>query len=351
MSDPGSGPAGGKVSPPGAYIAGIEYELPAKILGNVELEAAYPNWLMAQVTRHTGVHERRIAAADETALDLGERAATRLLDRLRVDPSEIDALIFCTETPDHIMPPNSCLLQDRLGLRKTTAAFDFTLACSGFVYGLFLAHSLIAAGMKSVLLVTGDTYSKLIYPDDRGTRTLFGDGAAATLIRAGRSRIGPFDLGTDGSRSGCFVVPAGGARQPRSGETANVAIDRHGNRNTAEHIHMAGAEVLEFVKAEVPQSVHAVLARAEVTIADLDLVIFHQASQLSLDFLTRKLEIPAEKVFNNIALLGNTVSSSIPIALRDAEVQGRLNSRTRCLLVGFGVGVSWGACLVDGVGQ
>lgn len=332
----------------GARIAGIEYVLPERRLTNDELDRAHPSWNMPDVVKRMGVDTRFIARPDETALDLGERAARLLLERTG-DPGRIGALIFCTQTPDHLMPPNACLLQARLGLPTSVMAFDLTLACSGYVYGLALADSLIAsAAYESVLLVTGDTYSRLISPEDRATVALFGDGAAATLLcHDTRDGLGPFVLGTDGSRGQSFIVPAGGARQARTEGTALVTEDRSGNRRSLEHIYMDGQAILAFVKRVVPRNILDVLERAGCAPTEVDLVVLHQASQMTSEYLQQALPFPKDRYFGNLAGIGNTVSSSIPICLRDAERAGRLRRGQRVLLAGFGVGLSWGACLVE----
>ncbi len=330
-----------------ARIAGIDYALPERALRNDELSAAHPAWKLEEVAKRTGVLERRIASAEQTALDLGEVASRQLLDRLGVPPSEVEALVFCTQTPDHLMPPNACLLQSRLGLSMSTIAFDITLACSGFVYGLMIAKSLIeSGGSRNVLLVTGDTYSRLINPGDRATVSLFGDGAAATYIRRDQVGLEAFALGTDGSRASCFIVPAGGARLPYSNETSASQLDRSGNVRTLENIHMDGQAILAFVKREVPDSVSSLLERTGTRRDAIDLVILHQASQTATEYLQQALEIPAARFFSNIARVGNTVSASIPIALRDAEIAGALLPGATVLVVGFGVGLSWGSGLL-----
>lgn len=330
-----------------ARILGIDYALPERVVTNAELAAAHPAWRMPDVALRTGVLERRMAAADETALDLGVRASESLLERIGVRRDEVDAVLFCTQTPDYPLPPNACLLQARLGLPRGVAALDFTLACSGFIYGLWLARSLVdSRSARRVLLVTADTYSTLIGPGDRAAATLFGDGGAATLVGPGERGLDDFVLGTDGAAAECFIVPAGGARQPRSATTVEPRRDRSGNVRSAEQIRMDGAGVLAFVQREVPRAVRELLARTHLTLDDVDLVIFHQASRTALDHLNAVLEVPAGKRFENIERLGNTVSASLPIALRDAELAGRLRPGSRVLLVGFGVGLSWGCALV-----
>jgi 3-oxoacyl-[acyl-carrier-protein] synthase-3 len=332
-------------------IAGVDYALPERCITNAELAREHPDWDMAKIEVRSGVVERRVCVADETALDLGQRAAERLLGRLDVAPGDIGALIVCTQSPDYIMPPNSCLLQDRLKLPTSIPAFDFNHACSGYVYGLYLARSLILAGdPDSILLVTADSYSRYLHPDDRSTVTLFGDGGAATLIRGctdERSGLREFSLGTDGNGAELFWIEAGGARVPRTTETARSFTDPGGSAGSPENIYMDGPGVLAFVRKRVTTAVQELLTKANAALNDVDLVVFHQASALSLDYLERWLGVPAGKSFRNLGTIGNTVSASIPIALRDAERAGRLQPGMRVLLVGFGVGLSWGVCVVD----
>lgn len=333
---------------PGAYIEAVEYSLPSRIVTNAELAHLHPEWQMDQVSLRTGVESRHWCTSDETALDLAEEACRNLFGRNGFDKMKIDAILFCTQSPDHIMPPNACLLQSRLGLHRTVAALDYTLACSGFIYGLFLARALIISGSaKHILLVTSETYSKWMHPDDRGPVTLFGDGAAVALISSGQDGIGQFRLGTNGADSGCFMVPAGGARMPRSAETSQLEIDSYGNSRSKENLYMNGSAVIDFVKREIPGLVRGLLSQSDLTMDDIDLVIFHQASQVTLDFLKKSLRIPDKKFFNNLLNKGNTVSASIPIALYDAEKLSMLQPGMRVLLAGFGVGLSWGGCIIN----
>lgn len=332
-----------------ARIAGVEYVLPERVVTNAEIAAAHPGWRMKAVALRTGVQSRHIAAEHETALDLAERACRKLMSRLSFGPDDVDFVLFCTQTPDHVMPPNACLLQARLGLPEHVGALDFSLACSGYIYGLVLAKALIASGEATrVLLVTADTYSKLINPGDRSAFVLFGDGAAATLIVLDqRPGIGSTVLGTDGSRAACFAVPAGGARQRRSAATTIEETDRSGNVRTAEQIHMDGPAVLAFVQREVPRLIEATLRKAGLELSQIDLVLFHQASGVALEYLTVALGLTSARVFTNLGTVGNTVSASLGILLRDAEQAGRLAPGMKLLLVGFGVGLSWGACVIE----
>jgi 3-oxoacyl-[acyl-carrier-protein] synthase-3 len=238
-----------------------------------------------------------------------------------------------------------------LKLPTSVPAFDFTHACSGYVYGLFVAKALIVSGAAdSILLITADSYSRYLHPQDRSTVTLFGDGGAASLIRGseeGNAGIGEFSIGTDGGSAEIFAIQAGGARLPRSAETARTFVDPSGSVSSPEHITMDGTGVLAFVRKRVPAMIDELLEKANQTLEDVDLVVFHQGSALSLDYVERWLSLPPEKTFRNIANVGNTVSTSIPLALRDAELAGRLARGMRVMLAGFGVGLSWGACLVD----
>jgi len=331
-----------------AEIAAIEYVLPARCVTNDELDKLHPEWSIHKVAERTGVLTRFISGQDETALDLAVEACEKLFQSEIVTPEDVGAIIVCTQSPDHIMPPNATLLQHRLGLPLSIAAFDYSLACSGFIYGLFMAKALIESqSLDNILLVTTETYSKLIHPDDRGTMALFGDGAAVTLLRKGSKGVGNVVLGTDGSGGKRFIVPAGGSRLPQSSETCVEILNAMGNVRTQENIHMDGPAVMAFVKERVPGCVTQLLDQAGYTQDDISLFIFHQGSALSLDYLEKALSIPKEKTYNNLAWVGNTVSASIPIAVRDAQSEGLIVPGSRVVLTGFGVGFSWGACIVE----
>jgi 3-oxoacyl-[acyl-carrier-protein] synthase-3 len=331
-----------------ARIARIEYAIPENVVTNDDLQRAHPDWRMEQVTRKTGVLTRRFAVGDELASDLAFRAAADVLDGQ--DKNQIDGLIFCTQSPDQIMPPNATILHARLGLPKSVAAFDITLACSGFVYGLAIAKSMIdSLGMRSVLLLCGDTYSRYIHPDDRAALTLFGDGAAAALVdqATDESRILDFLLASDGQTGGDkFMIKAGGLRTPRSEATCIGRRDIAGNVRSDDTIYMDGAAVLAFAQREVEPTVEQILRRNDLQLSQIKLVLFHQASLHALNILTKQLQLTPDQTFYNIAHFGNTVSASLPILLKDAESAGRLERGDLVLIVGFGVGFSWGACLM-----
>ena len=306
-------------------IKRVAYYLPEQSVSNRQLQDENPAWDMGRVEARTGVLRRYIAQDHQTALDLAVRACEQLLhdgDRLE----EIDGLIFCTQSEDYIMPPNSCILHQRLHLSEQVLAFDLNLACSGFVYGLALAQGLVQARIaKSILLVTADTYSKYIHKQDRSTRPLFSDGAAATWLVGSGGSQGMIDIrcATSGQHYEKFMIPAGGCRIPKGAQTAVSQADHSGNVRTLEHIHMDGLGILAFVNSRVPQQVRSILSDNGFSIDDVDLFVFHQASELALNSLTSLLQIKPEKVFRNIREVGNTVSASIPIALKDAVDSGQ----------------------------
>ena len=248
------------------------------------------------------------------------------------------------------MPPNACLLHRSLELPENVFAMDFTLACSGYVYGLAMAQGLLKSKFATnILLVNADTYSKYIYPQDRSARVLFGDGAAVSWLMVSDDRRGILDIAcaTAGDHYDKFIIRAGGCRTPKSIATARPVTDDSGNARTDETIFMDGYGILKFVSSKVPQQIHTVLRRNHMTVNDVDCFIFHQASAMVLDTLTRLLRVPKEKVYSNIQRVGNTVSASIPIAIKQAMDEGRIVRGHKILLSGFGVGLSWGTALLE----
>ena len=263
---------------------------------------------------------------------------------------KIDGLIFCTQTPDYILPPNSVLLHGRLGLPQGVMAFDIMHACSGFIYGLGIGRSLVQSGTATrVLLITADTYSRLLHPQDRSTRPIFGDGAAATLISAVQPKISILDMNfaTAGKQAGRFIVKSGAARFPEHLAANALKIDNSGRVRSDKHIYMDGLGVLSFFTTVVPKAVKEILHKNKLSIEDISLFVFHQASKLALDGLQRSLEIPAEKMLIDLRDTGNLVSASIPVAL-SRFMAGRPNKPGQlAVLCGFGVGLSWGVALVS----
>jgi 3-oxoacyl-[acyl-carrier-protein] synthase III len=278
-------------------------------------------------------------------------AACNLFAQGEVTAHDVDFIILCTQAPDYVLPTTACLLQDRLGISRGAGALDVNLGCSGFVYGLSLAKGLIETGAaRCVLLLTSDTYSKYIHPLDKSVRTLFGDAAAATAIVASddtNEAIGPFVFGTDGAGAKNLIVEAGMYRLQRSYATSIEKADNSGNVRNQENLYMNGAEVMAFSLKEVPKAADLLLFKAGKTKEDIDLFILHQANKFMLEALRKKLKVPEDKLPITMENCGNTVSSTIPLAMHKLIRQGRLQRGQRVMLVGFGVGYSWAACLLD----
>jgi 3-oxoacyl-[acyl-carrier-protein] synthase-3 len=331
-----------------AFIESIHFALPEAVLDNDQLARDFPEWSAEKIYAKTGIRRRHIASEHECASDLAVQAATMLLEEEGRERSRIDFLLNCTQTPDYLLPTTACILQNRLGLPRSCGALDYNLGCSGYIYGLGLAKALIESGQaKNVLLLTADTYSRLIHPRDKSVRTLFGDAATATLIRADRREtlVGPFIYGTDGSGAENLIIPTGGMRRPHV-PNAEVVSDDSGNSRTVNELRQNGAEIFNFTLRVVPEAVSTLLEKAGIGIKDVDLFVFHQANGFILEHLRKKLDVPSEKFLLALENVGNTVSSSIPIALREAMDSGRLASGSLVMLVGFGVGYSWGSTLI-----
>lgn len=327
-------------------ILGIEYVLPETVLTNDELAAQYETWSAEKILNKTGIESRHISECGETATDLGYLAAKKLVESGLVKREDIDFVILVTQTPDYLLPTSACIIQAKLGLNKTVGAFDINLGCSGFIYGLAVSKSFVDSGVAhNVLLITAETYSKHINQLDKSTRTIFGDGAAATLIGEGGMRIGEFDLGTDGSGKNLLMIPAGGAKLSKSDETAEE-IDYDGNIRSKDNLYMDGTGIFEFTIREVPDSVERLLSKANKNKDEIDLFVFHQANKFMLDFLQRTMKIDKNKFYVNMADTGNTVSASIPIALKRAIEDGEIRGKRSILLCGFGVGLSWGTTIL-----
>ncbi|HLO61161.1 MAG TPA: ketoacyl-ACP synthase III [Bacteroidales bacterium] len=330
----------------GASVRRIEYYLPEKVVTNKDLELQFQKWEADKIYKKIGIAERHVVSNEETALDLAFHACEKVLGNF--DRKEIDFLILCTQSPDYFLPTSACVLQDKLGLRKDLGAFDFNLGCSGFVYGLAMSKGFISAGIaRNVLLVTSETYTRHIHPLDLANRTIFGDGAAATIVGASDSeKIFEFVLGTDGSGMTNLIVPNGGMKSAKNPDAVEIT-NSSGDISTANCLYMNGPEIFNFTIDAVPLAFNEVLQKNSVSLSDIDYVIFHQANKYMIDFLRKKLAIPEEKFFMDMADTGNTVSATIPIGLKKATERGLIKEGDRVLLCGFGVGYSWGATIIQ----
>ena len=319
--------------PPPGIMAVASY-LPETVLANDALVARF-GFRRAFLDDKIGVRERRIAAPDEAVSDMAVKAAEALFARVDFPREEIELLVLCTQNPDYRLPTTANIVQNRLGLADTTAAFDINQGCSGFVYGLAIAQAMMQAhGHAAALLLTADAYSKVMDPADRATVPLFGDGAAATLLTAGGpGRIGRFTLGSDGAGANDLIVRGGGSRNPAMPTTGEGAL------------RMNGRAILRFMIGRVPADVERCLARNGLAREDVDVFLFHQASGHMVRMLIREMALPAHKVPIDMADCGNTVSSTLPIVLERLGGPGGLSGKT-ALLCGFGVGLSWGSVVV-----
>jgi 3-oxoacyl-[acyl-carrier-protein] synthase-3 len=309
------------------------------------LARAFPEWAVDKITDKVGIKKRHIVSDHETAVDLAVIVAQRLFAQ-GIHKETIDYLLFCTQSPDYYLPASACIIQDRLGLSNEIGALDFNQGCSGFIYGLSLAKGLLVAGIaKNILLLTGETYSKRLHPKDKGNRSIFGDAAAAALIASeGFAEIGEFSLGTDGSGAGNLIIKTGGARKP---EKVNVVeFDESNNPLSPDYIYMNGSEIFSFTLRAVPALVEKTIEKNNIDKEELDLYIFHQANKYMLDFLRKKIKIDENKFYIYLSEVGNTVSSTIPIAVYEALKDGALTKGMKVLLAGFGVGYSWGGCVL-----
>ncbi|WP_164101336.1 ketoacyl-ACP synthase III [Candidatus Laterigemmans baculatus] len=326
---------------PHAKIGPIAVHLPSRVETNDQLQAEYPNWDLELIASKTGIYRRHIAAPEETASDLAVAAAEKLFAQEQIDPASIDFLLYCTQTPDYPLPTTSCLIQDRLGLPVHCGALDYNLGCSGFVYGLALADGLIRSGaVRRVLLLTAETYSKYIDPADRSLRTIFGDGAAATLVEADpECSLFGFRFGTDGSGADTLLVSDGGARA-----TADRIKPRHRKRWDS-RLYMDGPSLINFTVDAVPRLVDQILQREGYSKDQIELFLMHQATRKMLEQLQSRMEVDEQRMPIVLENCGNTVSATIPILIHTLRGTGVLRPDELNMMVGFGVGWSWAGCL------
>ena len=329
-----------------AKILDIEYYLPKGVLTNSHLEKKFSDYSAQQIEKKVGIKQRHIVSEDETALDLACNAGKKILQNY--DKNLIDFVLLCTQSPDYYLPTSACILQDRLGLRTDIGALDFNLGCSGFIYGLSLSKGLINSGIATnILLITSETYSKHIHTKDRSSLSIFGDGAAAIIItKSEKEQLFDFVLGTDGKGYKNLIVPNGGMRC-RYQENAEEKVDQSGSIRTDNNLFMNGPEIFNFTIKKVPAVVSNVLEKNNLNLNNIDFVIFHQANSYILEHLRKKIKIPKEKFYINLENTGNTVSATIPIGLKDCLDKKLINKGELILLVGFGVGYSWGGTIIE----
>lgn len=322
----------------------LQYYLPDRKLTNIELAQEFSNWDYIEFEKKVGITQRHIAAENETALDMAVKASNMLFEE--IDKSTIDFVLFCTQSPDYFLPTSACIIQDRLGLNTSCGALDYNLGCSGFIYGLSLAKGLLAGKIaNNILLVVSETYNKHIHPSDKVNRAIFGDAAAATIVDEDSFTIGEFVLGTNGKGFQELIVKNGGQRN-RPITKADEYVYGSGNITSDDHLYMNGPEIFNFTLTTIPSLVSQTAEKNKLSIDEIDFFIFHQANEFMLNFLRTKAKIPKEKFCIDLSNTGNTVSATIPIALKNALSKNQVKKGAKIMLVGFGVGLSWGATII-----
>lgn len=335
-----------------AYIRALEYKLPDNVLTNKDLEREFPGIKINDLTRLTGVEKRYTVNPKQTAADLAFDAAEYLFEKNNIDRDQIDFLIYCTSFADYLTPPTSCILQDRLNLKQTIGTYDYNQGCTGYIYGLSQAKALIESEQASnILLLTGETITKRIHKKDKSNRAIFGDGAAATLISAAKSEqsaiLGDFVFGTDGSGYETIIIKHGGARYPYPETKSEDYRDSFGNVRNDGFFYMNGSEVFIFSAKKGPELTQHVLNKNKVSKEDVKLFILHQANRIILETIFKKLKIRKDQEYFCLKNQGNTVQSTIPIALKEAVRENKINKGDKVMLGGFGVGFSWAGTVVE----
>jgi len=333
----------------GVGIKAISACVPKTIIGKDELKSLISEEDIDKTINSIGIKEKRYADADTCASDLCVKAAEKMFEDYKIDKSEIDALIFVCQTSDYHQPATAPSIQHRLGLETSVLSFDVNLACSGYVYGLSIAYSFAnQMGIRNVLLLVGETMSKMVSKKDKESYPLFGDAGTATLIGRGDFGDSWFSLNSDGSGKDIMQIPYGGFRKQSCNEGFEEYTDKHGNVRTGEQFYMNGMEVFNFGMRVEPKDLKGVVSFAEKTIDDIDIVIFHQANKFMTDFFAKRLKISSDKVPYSLDRFGNTSSASIPLTIvSEMQDPAKYPTRTNVLLSGFGAGLSWGCVILD----
>ncbi len=329
-----------------AYIKAISYYLPERVVTNEELVKAFPEWSVEKVAQKVGVNSRHLAASDETAGDMAEKAARKLFEEYHIQPESIDFLLLCTQSPDYFLPSTACILQDRLGIPTSAGAFDYNLGCSGCIYGMAVAKGLIAAGIaKNILLLTAETYNKYLHPEDKSNRSIFGDGAAACLISTeGFAEIQDFVLGTDGKGADNLIVKTGAARHMLP--TGKSQEDDEGHIWYDDYLYMNGGAIFNFTLDAVPAMIQQLLEKHHLSQDDINYYVFHQANKFMLSTIRKFCVLPKDKFYINLENVGNTVSSTVLIGLKDCIERQVIKPNDTVMIAGFGVGLSWGGTIL-----
>ena len=327
----------------GVGIAAMSAAVPKRVIKNRQYTEVFSQEEADEIVDKTGIEERRFADADTCSSDLCLAAAEKLIADNDVNKEDIELLVFISQTPDYRMPATSVTLQHRLGLPNNTIAFDITLGCSAFLYGLSVVYGMMERSkLKKALLLDGETRSKVYSPRDRRSAFLFGDGGTATLIeRDPKYGKSTFSLNSDGSRAELIMIPAGGYRKMSSPETLlEKVVDEYGNMRSEEQGYMRGGDVFNFVIREIPRDIKNTLALVEKSVDDFDYIVFHQANNFINSYIMKKMKMDPAKIPSTIAKFGNTSSVSVPLTIV-SELKGKLEGHKDVLLSAFGVGMTW----------
>jgi len=328
-------------------IKAIAACVPSKIEYNKDLGYLMPKEEIEKTINSIGIGERRIAERNVCSSDLCYMAADKLLSDNEIGRASIDALIFVSQTSDYHQPATACIVQNRLGLNKSTLCFDVNLACSGYVYGLSIAYSFATQmGCNRVLLLVGETMSKITSDYDKESKPLFGDAGTATLIEKGNYGNAIFSLNTDGSGADVMIIPSGGFRKPSSKDAFEITEDKNGNKRNDYQFRMDGMDVFNFGMREEPKDIKHLLSLSNLAIDDIDLLIYHQANKFMTDFFTKRLKFSTEKTPYSLDRFGNTSSASVPLTIV-SELKNKYPEREKVILSGFGAGLSWGSVLLN----
>lgn len=331
-----------------ARIHSTRYFLPKTTYTNTDFFAEFPE-LKGSSLEKTGVKSRQIAQKEDISSDLALAAAELLIQEEGIHKDDIDFILYNSADLDYYTPATSCVLQGKLGLKASCGAMDIVNGCSSFVYGLGIAAGIIESmGARNVLLLTSSALTKFIHPRDKANRFLFGDGAAATLItHSEKPAIGPFVYGTDGASYERIIIRDGFARFPLSESSHQERTDEYGNTTSDAHFVMNGTAIFLFSSRRVPAMIDELLQKAQLQKNDIDLFIFHQPNVFLNEHLRHKMNIAPERFFHCMENFGNTVQSTIPIAIREAQLAGKLKPGMRVLFAGFGTGLSWAATIAQ----
>ncbi|MFM7661066.1 MAG: 3-oxoacyl-ACP synthase III family protein [Bacteroidota bacterium] len=330
----------------GPTLTTIEYFLPKKILTNEDLAKEFGKDSQ-NIFKNTGILKRHIRNKKQIGSDLGFQAAKKLLKKNPNYLSKIDFLIFCSEGLDYKAPTTASVIHYRLGLNQNCGCIDMPMGCAGYVYGLSLSKSMILSNdVSCILFIAADIPTSVIHSEDFNMRSLFGDAGTATIIENSESgKIGNFVFGNDGSGAKNLCVERGSTRAPLDKEYLELHKKQVGNLAHG-RMTMNGIEITRFSLEKVPLLLNETLKKNNLTFDEIDLFVFHQASIIILDSLKRKCKIPDSKFYVYLEAVGNTVSCTIPIALFNAEKENRLKRGDVVMLIGFGVGYSWGGTIL-----